>query len=187
MVVRSRQAATAYFVTFVVQITARDSPLASSFSLHSPNRAQSERLDMTTHVTNCRKGGCMRRLASGSRTEPNTGREFNANMIRRWSSPGVILVVTDLLDEESIQFHAIQQARRSGAKVLLVQVDRQDSTAIARTHHLHEAFSSNGSILASQDTAARMARYLRWSGIDCEPIVVRSLQAKEISSIASSC
>jgi hypothetical protein len=119
--------------------------------------------------------------------KPNTGRMFDTGMVRRWSSPETILVVTDLLDVESVQFHAMQQARRSRAKVLLVQVERQDSTAVARTHHLHRMLSSVGSDHASSDAPERMARYLRGAGIACEPIVVRSVQTKEIPSIASSC
>jgi len=118
------------------------------------------------------KGGQMPTLARHRFTPPHAGSTFNKGVLRRWSSPETMLVVTDLMDEESIQFHAIQQARRNGAKVLLVQVDRRDS--------------STRSIYAAGDPAERMARYLRWSGVACEPIVVRSVQAKQIPSIVSS-
>ena len=131
-------------------------------------------------------GTCVRSLLERS-TEPNTRHAFGMGTCRRWSSPENILVVSDSLDEQSIQFHAIQQARQSGAKVLLIQVERRNSNAIARTHHLHGALSLTGSIHASRDPAERMAGNLRSSGIDCEPIVVRSIQAREISRIASTC
>jgi nucleotide-binding universal stress UspA family protein len=102
-------------------------------------------------------------------------------MLRRWSSPEVILVVTDLLDQKSIQFHAIQQARQSQAKVLLIEVDREESIAMARSR---DGVPSTVSI---QETVERMVNHLRWSGIACEPIVVRSLRADEVPSIARSC
>lgn len=129
----------------------------------------------------------MRTLALEKSAESITAHVFDSDACRRWSCPETILVVTDFLDEESIQFHTIQQARRSGAKVLLVQVERQDLNAIPRTHHLRGALSSSESSHRSQDTAERMAGNLRSSGIGCQPIVVRSVQAKEVPFIARSC
>jgi len=106
-------------------------------------------------------------------------------MLRQWSSPEVILVVTDLSDVESIQFHTIQQARPGAAKVLLVEVGGR-SNVRSRTQHLHGKLSI-GSVHTASDTAGGMASHLRRFGIDCEPIFVRGLEAEEIPSIARSC
>lgn len=123
---------------------------------------------------------------SANRNCQAAGHRLNTGLLRQWSSPDVILVVTDFLDEESIQFHTIQQARQSGAKVLLVEVGG-DSNATPRTYHLHGALAGGSSVHNARNAAERMTSHLRSSGIDCEPVVVRSLQAEEIPSIARSC
>jgi hypothetical protein len=79
----------------------------------------------------------------------------------------------------------MQQARQFGAKVLLVEVGG-DTNIMPRTHHLRGQLSS-GFVHNARDTAERMTGHLRRSGIDCEPVVVRSLRAEEIPSIAKSC
>src|SRR5690242_18649531 len=106
----------------------------------------------------------METLRSESRNCQTAGHRLNTGMLRQWSSPDVILVVTDFLDEESIQFHAIQQARQSGAKVLLVEVGG-DSNATPRTYHLHGAIPGGSSVHNARNVAERMTSHLRSSGI----------------------
>ena len=127
----------------------------------------------------------MNTLRSENWNCPSVGNHLNTGMLRQWSSPEIILVVTDLSDMESIQFHTIQQARPSAAKVLLVEVSGR-SNASARTQHLHRALS-NGSVHTASDTAERMVTHLRRFGIHCEPVFVRGLEAGEIPTIARSC
>lgn len=110
---------------------------------------------------------------------------LNTGMLRRWSSPQIILVATDLADEQSIRFHAIQQARQSGAKVLVVEVSG-GAGETPRTHNWHGQ-SSSGSVRNPRNTAQRIVSHLRSSGIDSEPVVVHSVRVEEIPSIARSC
>lgn len=117
------------------------------------------------------------------RTSQLNALPLNAKMLRQWCSPEVILVVTDLTDEDTLQLHTIHQARRSMAKVLLVHVatTRPARSAGSRRVQAISTFTS------AQERVERLARQLRWSGITCEPIVVRGLRANEIPAIAKSC
>jgi nucleotide-binding universal stress UspA family protein len=109
---------------------------------------------------------------------------LSPQLSRRWSAPTVILAVTNLADEENLLFHAIQQARRSTAKVLLVHVIHTESA----TSHLidwtrfTEHRSTAESALASIN---RMARRLRWVGIACEPFLLRGSPLNEIPLVAA--
>jgi nucleotide-binding universal stress UspA family protein len=131
-----------------------------------------------------RKDQHMRTLAYEEQVDPVVRRPSHAEMLRQWSSPRVILVVTDLRDEESLQFHAIQQARQSGAKVLLVEVD-ENATTIARTRHLRGVLPFE-SFRNSRGAAERMADRIRRAGIPCESVIIRGLRAEEVPAIARS-
>ncbi len=121
-------------------------------------------------------------------TSPVLEREWEASFLpsaqtlRQWTAPGTILAVTNFADEEILLFHAIRQARRSAAKVLLVHVlQPRNALPIARRWvHRTDAGSSAESALVSLH---RMARQLRWVGIPCEPLLLRGLPGKEISLV----
>jgi len=127
----------------------------------------------------------MNALRSENWNCPSVRNHINTGMLRQWSSPKIILVVTDLSDVESIQFHTIQHARPGAAKVLLVEASGR-SNVPARAQNLHRK-RSIGSIHTASDTAGGMASHLRRFAIDCEPVFVRGLEAEEIPSIARSC
>jgi len=105
---------------------------------------------------------------------------LNPKVLRQWCSPEIILVVTDLTDEDSIQLQAIYQARRSLAKVLLVHLDTPSPGKSCAPRKCP-------ALASAQERVERMARQLRWSGIGCEPIVVRGLQPNEIPAVVRSC
>lgn len=120
---------------------------------------------------------------SANRTTSFDQLSLRSRLLRQWCVPEVILAVTDLADEDAIQLHAIHQARKHLAKVLLVHVASPPSTRAANSKRGQAIVS----LPSAQDRVESMARQLRWSGVTCEPIVVRGLQADEIPSIAKSC
>lgn len=54
----------------------------------------------------------MTRLVSERTTDRYSGSQ--SEMVRHWSSLQVILVITDVQDEESLKFHALLQAAVKG-------------------------------------------------------------------------
>jgi nucleotide-binding universal stress UspA family protein len=113
----------------------------------------------------------------------NANLSLSSQVLRQWSGPGIILAVTDLTDEEILLFHAIQQARRSSAKVLLVHVLQPEKvrSQAGEWTRPSEYQSLAESALAALD---RMARQLRWVGVPCEPLLLRGSPAKEIPLVA---
>ena len=124
-----------------------------------------------------------------SRAEPvaEPAAEFpgalTARVLRLWCAPEVILAVTDLADEEALLFHAIRQARRSAARVLLVHVLHRDRASL-RAGSASAPAMNGFSAQHAQRTLERMARQLRWVGISCEPILLRGDAAEEILALA---
>jgi hypothetical protein len=43
--------------------------------------------------------------------------------MRRWCDPRAIIVATNLTDDPALMLYAVTEARRSGARLLLVHVD----------------------------------------------------------------
>lgn len=113
----------------------------------------------------------------------NANFPVSSQVLRQWSAPGIILAVTDFVGEEILLFHAIQQARRSTAKVLLVHVLQPENVPSHIGEWIHPSRNQN---LAETALAAlnRMARQLRWVGVSCEPLLLRGLPAKEIPLVA---
>ncbi|MFP5206968.1 MAG: universal stress protein [Acidobacteriota bacterium] len=108
---------------------------------------------------------------------------LTARTLRLWCAPEVILAVTDFADEEALLFHAIRQARRSAARVLLVHVlhsTRSSPRIVAASAAPADGFSAQH----AQRALERMARQLRWVGIACEPILLRGDAAEEILALA---
>jgi hypothetical protein len=119
-------------------------------------------------------------ITEPAETSPST---LTPRILRRWCAPEVILAVTDLTDEDFLLFHAIRQARRCSAKVLLAHV-----LPIDRSRPLKGDTGApvlNGvSAQHAQRTLDRMARQLRWVGIACEPILLRGDAVEEILAVA---
>ena len=105
----------------------------------------------------------------------------SAQLLRQWSAPGVILAVTNFTDEERLLFHAIQQARRSAAKVLLIHVLQTENAPTYERIYPSETGSMAQPALESLN---RMARQLRWVGITCEPLLLKGSPAQEIQLAA---
>ncbi len=103
-------------------------------------------------------------------------------MLRQWCMPETILAVTNLTDEKALIFHLISQARPGRAKVLLVHaaVDRASSRYGAALNLLGNGFATE----PAQQTLDRMARQLRWVGIECEPVLLNGTAPEEIAALA---
>jgi nucleotide-binding universal stress UspA family protein len=122
---------------------------------------------------------------ANSAFEPECEENFpvQAETLRRWCTPKVILAVTDLTDEEALLFEAIRQARHSAAKVLLVHV-LQSAHQSFRVGHRSGREQNGISAVTARATLERMARQLRWVGIQCEPILLKGTPSEEISILA---
>ena len=117
--------------------------------------------------------------------EPGVGSAVNAQALRRWCTPALILAVTDLADEEKLLFHAIRQAMPGNAKLLLAHVLPRGN-APHRAKNRNAAEENIGTAKSARAALERMARQLRWVGISCEPILLRGTPAKEIAALAGS-
>lgn len=107
---------------------------------------------------------------------------MTARTLRRWCEPEVILIVANLFDEQALMFHAIRQARKNGAKLLLVHASRPAAFSFHSGRKLPPASSSPD----IQEELDRMARQLRWEGLSCETFVLTGHPAEEISSLVKS-
>lgn len=96
--------------------------------------------------------------------------------LRYWSAPRTILAITNLLDEETLLFHAVKQARQSAAKIVLVHVFGGGSVSS------EPAFT----IQTARSELDRMARQLRWVGIPCEAVFLKDAPPEEICRIVAS-
>jgi nucleotide-binding universal stress UspA family protein len=107
----------------------------------------------------------------------------SARVLRQWSAPATILAITNFANEEILLFHAIQQARRSAARVLLVHVLPSDNVLPGVRRWIQPG--ETGSLAESARACLqRMARQLRWVGIQCEPLLLRGSVAREIPLVA---
>jgi nucleotide-binding universal stress UspA family protein len=103
----------------------------------------------------------------------------------RWSTPETILVATNLLEESSFVNHAIDQARISWSKVLLVHLVPGPGSMTETTFETSVLPPSSviRSAKAKLDDLAR--RFLR-EDIECEPIVITGLPEEEIPQLVKS-
>lgn len=116
-------------------------------------------------------------------SRPQNTFPITAQVLRRWCVPETILAITNLHDEEFLLLHAIAQARRSGAKVLLVHVLNGKNPAPEIEGKMHLVAKQSFPEFA-QATLHRMAEYMRWSGVQCETRLLRGLPANEICVLA---
>lgn len=108
-----------------------------------------------------------------------------AQTLRRWCVPETILAATDLFDEELLLIHGIRQARRNGARILLVHVldPRKPKPAVGQWYGLASLAVSPE---FAQGKLNRMSERFRWSGIPCETMLLVGSPAKEILALAKS-
>lgn len=100
--------------------------------------------------------------------------------LRRWTSPEVILVATNFLEGSSLMIHAIDQAKFSGAKIMLVHVVRP-STLRANSDPRHPCALPISGPSTVQTTLDQMVRSVERYGIPCEPVVLKGAPAEQIS------
>lgn len=102
------------------------------------------------------------------------------SILRRWSNPEVILVVTNFVEGPSLMLHAIYQAKLSGAKIMLVHVIRP-SFLRANSDPRHPCALPSPVPLTVRTTMDQMVRSVEREGILCESIVLRDTPAEQIS------
>ncbi len=105
--------------------------------------------------------------------------------LRLWSAPGTILAVTNLHDEETLLLHAVQQARQSAAKIVLLHIARTNASSPARGRR-SAAPEGALSIREARSELERMARQLRWVGIRSEAVFLKDPRDEEIQQLAKS-
>ena len=93
-------------------------------------------------------------------------------MLHRWASPQTILVATNLYDSLHVMPHAINQAKCSGAKVLLVHVIQP---AYLRTNPAGGLpFLMPGpALLSVQGELNQIAELFQHEAVVCEPLALR--------------
>jgi nucleotide-binding universal stress UspA family protein len=99
--------------------------------------------------------------------------------IVRWSNPQVILVATNLLEGNSLKLHAINQARLSRAKVLLVHVVPLSNSGADLPNRTPAVPSRN----QAQDVLSKldeMVDEFQREGIKCKPVVLGGLPEQQI-------
>ena len=107
------------------------------------------------------------------------------SLVRRWSTPETILVVTNLLEGPSVMLHATYQARLSGAKIVLVHVIRP-STLRADPGAGMPCTLPSPSLRVVQETLDQMTRAFEREGILCEPMILRGIPTEQIPLLVKS-
>lgn len=121
---------------------------------------------------------CLERSSADAISIPQS-----AQVLRKWCTPETILVITNLSDEDALLFHVVRQARQGETKVILIQAAQlYSSPSSARTYSSSRTDVSL-SFRFAQLVLARMARKLRWVGLECEPILNRAFLLPEIHSL----
>lgn len=115
---------------------------------------------------------------------PLSHRPVSAKTLRMWCTPEVILGVTTLSDEQVLLPHLINQARQSGAKIILAHAQPVQGSRYCRKPSLIRPTSS---IKETREALDRMARQLRWLGFTCEPLVLSAQPELEIPYLVRSC
>src|ERR1035437_8492376 len=101
------------------------------------------------------------------------------SIVRRWSNPETILVVTNLLEGPSVMLHATYQARLSAAKIILVHVIRP-SALRADPSAGTPCMLPSPALRAVQVALDNMVRAFEREGILCEPVILRGVPTEQI-------
>jgi len=126
----------------------------------------------------------MQVFRSAAIVAPLPHRPVSAKTLRMWCTPEVILGVTTLSDEQVLLPHIINQARQSGAKIILAHAQNVQGGRNCRQPSL---FHPTPSIRETREALDRMARQLRWLGFTCEPILLSGPPELEIPYLVRSC
>ena len=103
----------------------------------------------------------------------------------RWSNPETILVATNLLEGNNLATHAIDQARHSRAKVLLVHVIPGPGSMTETSFEIE--FRLPESLVRGPKTRLEeIAKKFERDGIECEPIVLTGIPEEEIARLVKS-
>lgn len=105
--------------------------------------------------------------------------------IVRWTEPKVILVATNLLEDQAFMLYAVYQTALSRAKVILVHVI---PPFYLRSEAVYGTPSVQPNVVVRNARAKldELAAKFRWEGIDCEPIILNGLPEEQIPLIVKS-
>lgn len=109
---------------------------------------------------------------------------MNHQELQRWGCPRLILVATNLADRPALTLQAISQARRAGARILLVHVLRPASLRTS-LEPMPDSLITSSRVAAAWDVIHRASKLIEWQGIPCEPFVVQGDPAQEISRLVT--
>jgi nucleotide-binding universal stress UspA family protein len=115
---------------------------------------------------------------------PFPRRPVSVKTLRMWCAPEVILAVTTLNDEATLLPHIIDQARQSGASIILAHVHTLQG---ARNCRRPSSPRPNPGIREARETIDRMSRQLRWLGFTCQPVLLSGAPDLEIPLLVRSC
>jgi len=106
--------------------------------------------------------------------------------IARWSSPKVILVATNLLEDRAFTLQAVYQAKLSKATVLLAHVI--PSCALKTETSLGvPALLPSRVVQIARAKLHEMASDFRHVGVECETLVLQGAPEEEIALLVESC
>jgi len=125
----------------------------------------------------------MQVFRSATIVAPLSRRPVSARKLRMWCTPELILGVTTLTDEQALLPHIINQARCSGARIILAHVQSTQGAQVCRKTSLQRR--TNGASDA-HEALDRMARQLRWLGFACEPVLLSGPPELEIPCLVRS-
>jgi nucleotide-binding universal stress UspA family protein len=114
---------------------------------------------------------------------PYPRRSVSAKTLRMWCAPEIILGVTTLSDEQTLLPHIINQARQSGAKIILAHAHYEPGTRKCRRPSPERP---SPSIRETREAMDRIARQLRWLGFTCEPVLLSGPPELEIPRLVRS-
>jgi|SRR5579872_4559185 len=109
---------------------------------------------------------------------------METNDYQRWANPQLILVATNLADRAVLGLQAIAQARRSGARIVLVHIVRPRSIRTALEPKIDSPITSSR-VAAAWEVIHRTAYMIESQGILCEPIVVEGDPVDEIPKLVN--
>jgi nucleotide-binding universal stress UspA family protein len=107
------------------------------------------------------------------------------SIIRRWSNPETILVVTDLLEGPSMLLHATHQASLSGAKILLAHVIRPSTLRVGSGMGMPWILP-NAALHVVQAALDNMTHMFEQNGITCDPVLLRGAVTEQIPALVRS-
>lgn len=126
----------------------------------------------------------MRVFRSAAIIAPLPRRPVSAKTLRMWCAPEVILGVTTLSDEQVLLPHLINQARHSGAMIVLAHAGTvQGGRGCRKPSQGHPTSLAR----ETKEALDRMARQLRWMGFTCEPVMLGGPAELEIPYLVRSC